>query len=138
MKIFETEQDLQREQKAINTFVNMFKGSYKKLGPTDIDYKVFDSDGNLIAYAEIKGRIRAIRDAYPLPVSLSKLNKLIEKRLNPVLVWACDDGIIYGKVFNLVGEVRFSGRQPREGAVNDAEMMVYFEKQKEFKYIRFT
>jgi hypothetical protein len=138
MKIFETEQDLQREQKAINTFVNMFKGSYKKLGPTDIDYKVFDSDGNLIAYAEIKGRIRAIRDAYPLPVSLSKLNKLIEKRLNPVLVWACDDGIIYGKVFNLVGEVRFSGRQPREGAVNDAEMMVYFEKQKEFKYVRFT
>jgi hypothetical protein len=138
MKIFETEQDLQREQKAINTFVNMFKGSYKKLGPTDIDYKVFDSDGNLIAYAEIKGRIRAIRDAYPLPVSLSKLNKLIEKRLNPVLVWACDDGIIYGKVFNLVGEVRFSGRQPREGALNDAEMMVYFEKQKEFKYVRFT
>ena len=138
MKIFETEQDLQREQKAINTFVNMFKGSYKKLGPTDIDYKVFDSDGNLIAYAEIKGRIRAIRDAYPLPVSLSKLNKLIEKRLNPVLVWACDDGIIYGKVFNLVGEVRFSGRQPREGAVNDADMMVYFEKQKEFKYFRFT
>lgn len=138
MKTFETEQDLQREQKAINTFVNMFKGSYKKLGPTDIDYKVFDSDGNLIAYAEIKGRIRAIRDAYPLPVSLSKLNKLIEKRLNPVLVWACDDGIIYGKVFNLVGEVKLGGRPPREGGNTDVEMMVYFEKQKEFKYVRFT
>jgi len=41
-------------------------------------------------------------------------------------------------VFSLVGEVRMSGRPPREGAVNDAEMMVYFDKQKEFKYVRFT
>ena len=138
MKTFETEQDLIREKKAIDTFVNVFKGSYKKLGPTDIDYKIFDSDGTLIAYAEIKGRIRVIRDAYPLPVALSKLNKLIEKRLNPVLIWACDDGIIYGKVFSLVGEVRLGGRPPREGGNTDIEMMVYFEKQKEFKYVRFT
>jgi hypothetical protein len=138
MTIFETDQDLLRESKAINTFVSMFKGSYKKLGQHDIDYKIFDKDAKLIAYAEVKGRLKTMKTAYPLPVSLSKLSKLIDKRLNPVLIWACDDGIIYGKVFSLVGEVRFSGRPPREGAVNDAEMMVYFDTQKALKYVRFT
>ena len=138
MTIFETEQDLIREKKAINTFVNVFGGSFKKLGPQDIDYKVFDKDGNIIAYAEVKGRLKSMKVAYPLPVALSKLSKLIEKRLNPVLIWACDDGIIYGKVFKLIGEVRFGGRFPREGGNTDAEMMVYFEKQKELKYVRFT
>ena len=138
MTIFETEQDLLREKKAITTFVNVFNGSFKKLGPQDIDYKVFDKDNNLIAYVEVKGRLKTMKTAYPLPVALSKLSKLIEKRLNPVLIWACDDGIIYGKVFKLFGEVRMGGRTPREGGNTDIEMMVYFDKQKELKYIRFT
>ena len=138
MTIFETEQDLIRERKAIETFVKMFGGSYQKLGPLDIDFKIFDKDKKLIAYAEVKGRLRTMKTAYPLPVALSKLGKLIDKRLNPVLIWACDDGIIYGKAFELVGEVRLSGRTPREGAANDIEMMVYFDKQKALKYVRFT
>lgn len=137
MTIFETEQDLIREKKAITTFVNVFGGSFQKLGQQDIDYKVFDKEKKLIAYAEVKGRIRAIRDAYPLPVALSKLSKLIEKRLNPVLIWACDDGIIYGKVFSLVGEVKLGGRPPRDGGNTDVEMIVYFEKQKAMKYVRY-
>lgn len=138
MTTFETEVDLEREKKAISTFVKVFNGSFKKLGPTDIDFKVFDKDGGLIAYAEVKGRLRSMKTAYPLPIALSKLSKLIEKRLNPVLIWACDDGIIYGKVFNLIGEVRMGGRPPREGGNTDREMMVYFDKQKELKYVRFT
>ena len=137
MTIFETEEDLRREKKAIETFVKIFNGSFKKLDPMDIDYKVFDKEGKLIAYAEVKGRIRSIRDAYPLPVALRKLQKLVDKRLNPVLIWACDDGIIYGKAERLVGTVRWSGRPPREGSANDAELMVYYEKQKEMKYIRY-
>lgn len=137
MTIFETEQDLIREKKAVETFVKIFGGSFKKLGPQDIDYKIFDKDGVLIAYAEVKGRLKSMKTAYPLPVALSKLSKLIEKRLNPVLIWACDDGIIYGKVFSLVGEVRLGGRPPREGALTDVEMMVYFDKQKAMKYVRY-
>jgi hypothetical protein len=138
MTIFETEQDLIREKKAIETFVKIFGGSFKKLAPLDIDYKVFDKDGTLIAYAEVKGRLKTMKTAYPLPVALSKLSKLIEKRLNPVLIWACDDGIIYGKVFSLVGEVKIGGRPPRDGSTNDVEMMVYFESQRSLKYVRFT
>lgn len=135
---FETEADLIREKKAIELFVSIFGGSYKKLDPNDIDYKVFDKDNKLIAYAEVKGRIRTMKTAYPLPIAARKLVKLIDKRLTPVLIWACEDGIIYAKANKLVGEIKWGGRPPRDGSVNDAEMMVYFDKQKEMKYIRYV
>lgn len=138
MTTFETEQDLIKEKKAIELFVNIFLGSYKKLDPLDIDYKIFDKDGNLVAYAEVKGRLRNMRMAYPLPIAAKKLVKLIDKRLTPVVIWACEDGIIYGKVNKLVGEVKWGGRAPRDGSTNDAELMVYYDKQKELKYVRFT
>lgn len=130
---FETEQDLIREKKAIETFVSLFGGSYKKLDPSDVDYKIFDKKGNLISYAEVKGRIRTIYNAYPLPVDAKKLVKLIDKRLPPVVVWACEDGIIYGKANKLKGEIKWGGKSPL-----DSELMVYYDKQKELKYIRYV
>lgn len=135
---FEKEIDLIREKKAIELFVSIFGGSFKKLDPHDVDYKVFDKDNNLIAYAEVKGRIRTMHSAYPLPIAARKLVKLIDKRITPVLIWACEDGIIYGKADKLQGEIKWGGRPPREGAVNDNEMMVYYDKQKELKYIRYA
>lgn len=138
MTIFETEEDRKREQRAIETFVSVFGGSYKKLDPLDIDYKVFDKDGNLISYVEVKGRIRTIASAYPLCVSVEKLVKLMKKRLNPVILWACEDGIIYAKVDDLVGTIKMGGRKKREGAYNDIELMAYYEKQKPMKYVRFS
>lgn len=136
--IFETETDLIRERKAIELFVSIFGGSYKKLDPFDIDYKVFDKDNNLIAYVEVKGRIRTMNAAYPLPISAAKLVKLIDKRLNPVIVWTCEDGIIYAQANKLVGQIKWGGRPPRDGSYNDAEMMVYYDKQRAMKYVRFT
>jgi len=138
MTIFETEQDLIREKKAIELFVSKFGGSYKKLDPLDIDYKVFDKDDKLIAYVEVKGRIRSMKDAYPLPVAAKKIVKLVDKRLTSVIIWCCEDGIIYGKVNNLVGQIKWGGRAPRDGSYSDEELMVYYEKQKEFKYVRFV
>lgn len=135
---FETETDLIREKKAIELFVSIFSGSFKKLDPQDIDYKVFDKDKNLIAYAEVKGRIRTIHNAYPLPLSARKLVKLIDKRITPVLIWACEDGIIYGKANELVGTLKWGGRPLRENAFSDAELMVYYDKQKEIKYVRYV
>jgi hypothetical protein len=114
MMTFETETDLIREKKAIELFVSIFGGSFKKLDPQDIDYKVFDKEKNLIAYAEVKGRIRTMHNAYPLPLSARKLVKLIDKRIMPVLIWACEDGIIYGKANKLQGEIKWGGRPPRE------------------------
>lgn len=136
--IFEKEEDLKREQKAITLFVSTFGGSFKKLDPFDVDYKIFDKDGNLIAYAEVKGRIRTMHNAYPLPVAARKVVKLVDKRLIPVMIWACEDGIIYGKVNKLKGEIKWGGRPPRDNSFNDEELMVYYDKQKDLKYIRFT
>ena len=135
---FETETDLLREKKAIELFVSIFGGSYQKLDRNDIDFKVFDKDNKLIAYAEVKGRIRTIRDAYPLPISAKKLVKLIDKRVSPVVIWACDDGIIYGKADRLYGDIKWGGRPPRVGSANDEELMVYYDKQREFKYVRYV
>lgn len=135
--IFEKEEDLKRELRAIETFVNVFGGSFQKLDPFDIDFKIFDKEGKLIAYVEVKGRIRTMYDAYPLPLSVSKLHKLHSKRLNPTVIWACEDGIIYGRLSKLEGDLKWGGRPPREGAVNDEEPMVYFNKQKSLKYVRY-
>ena len=136
--IFETEQDLAREKKAIELFVKIFEGSFKKLDPQDIDYKVFDKDGKLISYAEVKGRVRSLHDAYPLPISAKKLVKLIDKRITPVIIWACEDGIIYGKANELEGTLKWGGRTPRESTTSDAELMVYYDKQKGLRYVRFV
>lgn len=121
-------EQLRREKRAIDLFVNMFGGSYQKLDQNDIDYKVFSSDGQLIAYAEVSSRVRTMRDAYPLPIQAKKMIKLTDKRLNPVAIWSCEDGIIYAKVKGLTGTVQWE----------DDEFVMYFEKQKQFKYIRFT
>lgn len=135
---FETEEDLRRERKAIDTFVKTFGGSYQKLDPLDVDYKIFDKDKKLVAYAEIKGRIRPMRDAYPLPIAIRKLVKLADKRLNPVVIWACEDGIIYGRPEKLRGEIKYGGRKIREDSYDDQELMAYYEKQKGLKYVRFV
>lgn len=133
---YEKDEDLQREKDAIEIFVSRFNGSYKKLGPNDIDFRVYDDSGELIAYAEVKGRNRYIDNAYPLPISIRKMSKLWDKRMSCVVIWACLDGIIYGKPSEMYGKVRLGGRKKRVGAVNDAELMLYYDKQKSLKYIR--
>jgi hypothetical protein len=120
----------EREQKAITTFVNTFGGSFKKLDPQDVDYKVFDKQGNIIAYAEVNSIIKTMRNAYPLSAPAKKIVKLIDKRLPPVVIWYCEDGIIYGKANKLRGEVIY-------GNSSSLELIIYYERQKEFKYIRF-
>jgi hypothetical protein len=134
---FEKQKDLTREKKAIERFVSRFNGTYKKLGDNDVDYRVFDETGKLIAYVEVKGRYKSIANAYPLPVAARKVVKLCDKRLNPVLIWACEDGIIYGLPTELQGEVKWGGRKPREGAYNDEELMIYYPKQKAFRYYKY-
>jgi hypothetical protein len=137
-KSFETEQDLIRERKAIERFTSVFKCRFEKLSPDDIDFRIFDKDNTLIAYVEVKGRLKNMAQAYPLPISVQKVFKLWSKMLNPTVIWACDDGIIYGKLKDLQGTLRVGGRTPREGALYDVELMVYYDKQKALKYIRYV
>jgi hypothetical protein len=121
-------EEQRREKRAIDLFVSLFNGSYQKLDPNDIDYKVFDQDKNLIAYAEVVSVVRVMREAYPLPIDAKKLIKLADKRLNPVVIWSCEDGIIYCKTNKLDGTIKWE----------EDEFTVYAEKVRAMKYIRFT
>lgn len=127
MMTSDTPENLRKEKQAIELFVGMFSGSYQKLDPHDVDYKVFDKDNKLIAYAEVVIRTRTMSNAYPLPVPAKKVVKLFDKRIAPVIVWCCDDGIIYAKANELRGEI-----------ISDTELIVYYKKSKDFKYVRFT
>ncbi len=124
---FETNKDLEREIKAIELFVSVFGGSYEKLGKWDIDFKVSDSSGTDICFVEVKGRIKDIEDAFPLPISLRKLSKLQDKKLNPLIIWSCNDGIIYSLLKDMKGYIMYGGRIPRKGSYNDQEIMAYYE-----------
>jgi hypothetical protein len=135
---FETKEDLVRETKAIERFVKLFGGSYKKLGPNDIDFRVFDKDKKIVAYVEVKGKSSWLKQAFPVYVAARKLVKLCDKRLNPVVMWACNDGIVYAKVPDIIGEIRWGGRTDiRDEGINDQELMAYFNHQKAFKYLKY-
>jgi hypothetical protein len=80
MPIFERQEDLDREEKAIKKFVSLFSGTYKKLSRFDLDFEIF-IDGKFICFAEIKGRKGRYMDtSYPLPIAVKKLVKMQEKK----------------------------------------------------------
>lgn len=134
---FETDKDLKREFKAILTFTETYALSFVKLGMNDVDYMICGSNKEVVGYAEVKGRNRKIENAFPLPIACRKLLKLSDKKINPVIIWSCYDGIVYGKLHELEGNIRFGGRKPREGAVNDLELMAYYPPQDGLSYIKF-
>lgn len=127
---FEKLKDLQNEMEAVTLFCDLFELGCRKLGENDIDFELI-KDERVIGYAEIKGRNKTIEEAYPLPIAVRKLVKLSDKKTQPIIIWKCYDGIIYGKLEKLKGKIRIGGRIPRENSVNDIELMAYFDKQKE-------
>jgi hypothetical protein len=135
--IFEKQEDLDREKKAIDLFSKTFGWGYEKLGLTDVDFKL-TKNGALFAYAEVKGRLTPIKDAFPLPIAVRKLVKLMDKRIHGIIIWACNDGIIYADAKKITGGISWGGRAKREGSVNDNEFMAYFENAPAFKYIKYT
>lgn len=125
---FETNKDLDRELNCIELFCNTFKLTYSKLTDNDIDFSLY-KDEKLIAYAEVKGRNRNVLEAYPLPIACRKLVKLQDKKINPIIIWDCYDGIIYGRIEQIEGKIKVGGRKPRDQSTNDIELMAYYEKQ---------
>ena len=133
---FEKQIDLERENKAADFFCNIFGYDKNKLDKNDIDFEILE-EGNFKFYLEVKGRIKNIKDAYPLPVSVKKLTKMQDKKKQCVILWACNDGIIFSRIEKLVGEIKVGGRIPRQGAVNDIEYMAYFNKADNLKEIKY-
>jgi len=118
-----TQSNEYREKLAIETYVGMIGGSYQKI---DSCYKIYDSTGDLIAYADVVIRYRTIRNSYPLPIVARNLIKVLDKRLSPMVIWSCEDGILYGKIEDLSGSIIYDGD----------DYVVYFDKTKKIKYLR--
>ena len=136
---FENKSDLEREQKAIELFTSFYGFSYQKLEDFDIDFRILNKLRS-IAFAEVKGRKKPINEAFPLPLSTFKINKLYEKKfmgkqLKRIMIWACDDGIIYADISKLEGLIREGGRPNRDGSYRDTEMLAYYHQQENMKYL---
>jgi hypothetical protein len=52
----------EKKVEAVELFTKVFSGSYIKMAPGDADFKIFSSDGSLIAYADVIDANRRIRD----------------------------------------------------------------------------
>jgi len=116
------------KEDAIKKFSSFFDVNYVKLGFTECDYKITKIDSNVpISYVQIIIVESKIRSSYPLKISGIEFSKLISKMLNPVIIWACDDGIIYGKVKDLYGTFRG----------NEDDIYLFIDKQKKLKYIKY-
>lgn len=120
-----------RVEKGIKMFTDKFGFTYKKLPPGDVGYRIYDVDNNLVAYAEGVIVPRRITNAYPMPVLARKVMKLYDKRLNPVVIWVCDDGIAYGNINKLEGHVKIG--QPLSGG---EDIIIEYPKQKDIKYLK--
>ena len=131
---FESQEDLIKKTKAVRTFVDLFGGSFVALGFSDTDYKVFDKNKKLICYVEICLVNESYDPSKKLSVAANRLVKLASKRLNPVVVWAFNDGIVYSKVIKITGEIKWADRNPEFSSYDTRELMVFFEQQKNFKY----
>lgn len=126
-----------KKHKAIETFISTFGGSYQQQLKGDVDYKIF-KDGVVIAYMEVAIRNKTIATAYPLVLPAARAVKLSDKRLSPVIMWACDDGIIYVNLKKVQAQLKWGSPLPHLNLDEHGELMCYYEKQKHFKYIKYS
>tara|TARA_R110000744_G_scaffold37582_3_gene86022 strand:- start:2855 stop:3265 length:411 start_codon:yes stop_codon:yes gene_type:complete len=127
---FEKPADIARELKAMQTLADLYGWSFKKLGEYDVDFYITG-----VGYLEVKGRLRNMADAFPLPLAERKYKKLIEKPLNSIIVWGCLDGLIYADLSKITFTKRYGGRTPRNGSSNDQELMYFVSEQDALVYV---
>ena len=98
---------------------------FEKLGENDIDFMI---PGR--CYAEIKMRKVAFDVDSIEVISLIKVVKMQDKNkhLPTFLVFGFTDCIAYISVVTLIGSVKWGGREQRNGATNDIELLLYIPK----------
>tara|TARA_R100000697_G_scaffold51330_2_gene64342 strand:+ start:204 stop:584 length:381 start_codon:yes stop_codon:yes gene_type:complete len=125
--MFEVDQDIAKEKKAIELYLRRLGGSYKKLSPSDVDFRILGENKSVIGYAEVKVLNTEMKESFPLTVEARKIIKLRDKRLHAVMIWSCIDGIWYLPIEGLTGTASWS---------EDGELMLKFDNKKIFKYVR--
>lgn len=122
---FETEQDLANELEVMRQFA---KGhQFHKLGENDLDFTIPGK-----CFVEVKC-INSSSTKYDVQIiSLIKLVKMQEraKELPTFIVFRYTDAIKYINFKDINGYVRHSGREQREGAANDRELLLFVDRSK--------
>ena len=52
--MFEPDQDLKKEKQAVELYLQRAGGTYKKLSPDDVDFRLYTNTKTNIGYAEVK------------------------------------------------------------------------------------
>lgn len=125
--MFDVDQDITKEKKAVELYLRRIGGSYKKLSPDDVDFRILGENKSVIGYAEVKVLDTEMKQSFPLSVEARKIIKLRDKRLHAVMIWSCIDGIWYLPIEGLAGKASWS---------EQGELMLYFDNKKLFKYVR--
>ena len=125
--MFEQDQDINKEKKAIELYLRRLGGTYRKLGIDDVDFRIQGENGAVIGYAEVKVLDTEMKDSFPLMVEARKIIKLRDKRLHAAMIWSCIDGIYYLPIEGLVGRALWS---------EEEELMLSFDNKKLFKYVK--
>lgn len=133
---FESAEDLDRKKKAARIFVNIFGGSFSALSVSDSDFKIFDSKKKLISYADVVLVDGSYDRSSNLIVSVSRISKLSQKRLNPVVIWLFNDGIVYAKLNNISGKISWGNLPGKESNPFTDELIAEFSQDKNFKHER--
>mgnify|MGYP003628788406 CR=1 FL=1 len=126
--MFEQEQDIKKEKAAIEMYLKRSGNAYKKLSPSDVDFRILGDNKALIGYAEVKVLDTEMKNSFPLSVEARKIIKLRDKRLSAVMIWSCIDGILYSPIEELKGEANWSE--------TTGELTLYYINKKLFKYVR--
>lgn len=121
----EFDPDELRERKAIDKYCSVNKLRHTRMGHGM--YRIDNDDGTPVGYVLVEPKLRNMSYAYPLQAMAKKVIKLIDKRLSPVIIWACDDGILFANADKIKGSSLFK----------DNELMLYFDRQPGFRYIRY-
>lgn len=126
--VFETKKDLERELSVMEYLADVIESKngkrpkFEKLDKFDLDFKMDNG-----YYVEIKCYNSKSTDFKTQIISLNKVSKMQKKR-KCLLVLSYTDCVLVSKVWQLSGEMRYGGRDLREGSVNDRELLIYLDK----------
>ena len=121
---FESSKDIEREKKVMQLIA---KGQdYKKLGDYNLDYLITGK-----AYIEIKNYNNPSSKYSNFIVSIIKLTKMQKAdRILPTYYFLnFTDELYYIRCIDIQGNVRYGGREKREGSTNDQELLVWMPKE---------
>jgi hypothetical protein len=86
----------------IKSFTNKFNLSYSQLSPSDVDFKIMDSKGKIVSYAQVE---MVDSFSFGLTIKAERAVRLYNKRLNGIILFSDSKKTYYARIENLSGEI---------------------------------